>query len=402
MMRRLFYPTLALLLLGALAWALWPRPIAVDLALIGRQTIEAQITEEGKAQIREVFTVSAPIAGRMARLSLHAGDQVIAGETKVAEIHPAAPALLDARTRGVAEAALKAADAGVELAEAEVTKAAAELAFRRSEAERAEALRARDVISTRALDVAKLDLAAAEAALVSAKANLAVRGRERDSAQAALIEDDALATGGTPAPAGDCCLVLRAPASGQVLRVLTESEQVVQPGQPLLEIGDPAAMEVEADLLSEEAVGLKPGTPALIEGWGGPALRARLERIEPAAVTRISALGIEEQRVSALLQLEEPPEAWAGLGDGFRVRVRLTQARAEGVLAVPQGALFRQGAGWAVFVDAGGRAARRAVTLGLEGGGFAEVVEGLAEGEAVILHPSDQIEDGTPIAPRAP
>lgn len=399
MIRRLTYAALLFALIGGFAWALWPRPIIVDLAVISRQTLRQEIAEEGQARIREVFTVSAPIAGRMARLTLHAGDQVVAGETKVAEIHPAAPALLDARTRGVAEAALKAAEAGVELAEAEVTRAAAELAFRRNEAERAEALRARDVISTRALDVAKLDLAAAEAALVSAKANLAVRARERDSARAALIEDDALVTGGGVAP--DCCVVLKAPTSGQVLRVLTESEQVVQPGQPLLEIGDPGAMEIEADLLSEAAVGLAVGAPAFVEGWGGPALRARLERIEPAATTRISALGIEEQRVSVLLRLEEPPEAWAGLGDGFRVRVRILKAEAGDVLAVPQGALFRQGTGWAVFVESGGRAAVRAVTLGLDGGAFAEVTEGLAEGEAVILHPSDQIEEGARITPRA-
>jgi len=393
MIRRLTILTAALAILGGFLWAFWPRPVPVDTAVIESRTITVEVEEEGEARIREVFTVSAPIAGRMLRLELHAGDRVTAGKTVVARIRPAPPALLDARARRVAEATLQAAEAAVELARAEVTRTLAQLGFRQGDAVRAAELRGRGAISERDYDMAQLDLTAAEAAVASAKANLAVRERERDSAQAALSEDDAASE------AAVCCTEVMAPASGEVLRVLTESAQVVQPGQPLLEIGDPADMEIEVDLLSSDAVRVAPGAQAVINGWGGEPLPARVLRIDPSATTRVSALGIEEQRVRVVLGFDEDGADRSELGDGYRITARIKVWEGEGLTAIPVGALFRAGSEWATFVVTDGRAVLRRITLGERNARHAAVTEGIAPGEAVILHPNDQVADGVRVEP---
>jgi HlyD family secretion protein len=388
MIRRLTILTVTLAVLGAFLWAFWPRPIPVETEVIETRTITVEVEEEGEARIREVFTVSAPIAGRMLRLELHAGDTVEAGETVVARIRPAAPALLDARARRIAEAMLQAAEAAVELARAEVMRTIAQFGFRQGEATRAASLRDRGAISERDYEMAQLDLTAAEAAVASAKANLAVRERERDSARAALSEDDAAGE------AAVCCTDVMAPASGKVLRVLTESAQVVQPGQPLLEIGNPADMEIEVDLLSSDAVRVLPGAQASITGWGGPPLAARVLRIDPSATTRVSALGIEEQRVRVVLGLDDAAAGSHDLGDGYRVTAHINIWEGQGLVAIPIGALFRAGSDWATFVVTDGRAEQRRITLGERNARYAAVTEGIAPGDEVILHPNDQVTDG--------
>ncbi|MCY1127133.1 HlyD family efflux transporter periplasmic adaptor subunit [Frigidibacter sp. RF13] len=394
MKRRLTILAVALAILAAFLWAFWPRPVPVETELIERRAIAVEIEEEGEARIREVFTVSAPIAGRMLRLELHAGDRVVAGETVVARIRPAPSALLDARSRRVAEAGLQAAEAAVGLAGAEVARALAQLGFRQGDAARASSLRERGAISERDYDMAQLDLTAAEAAVASARANLAVRERERDSAQAALSEDDAAGE------AAVCCTDVMAPASGEVLRVLTESAQIVQPGQPLLEIGDPADMEIEVDLLSSDAVRVAPGAEAAIDGWGGPALAARVLRIDPSATTRISALGIEEQRVRVVLGLDAAAAAdQSHLGDGYRITARIRVWEGQDLTAIPVGALFRVGSDWATFVVTDGRAEQRRITLGERNARYAAVTEGIAPGDRVILHPNDQVADGVRVEP---
>lgn len=396
MVRRILYPALVLAVLAGFAWALWPRPALVEAARIDRRTIEVQVAEEGTSRIREVFSVSAPILGRMVRLELHAGDRVTAGKTIVARLLPVAPALLDARSRRIAEATLQAAEAAVDLARAEVLRARAQLAFLKTEAERAVTLRSREAISERALEMAQLDQTVAEAGLVSAEANLTARERERDSARAALTDGD------TDAMAPDCCTNVLAPASGTVLRVLTESEQVVQPGQPLLEIGDPSDIEIKVDLLSSDAVRVAPGAKAWIEGWGGPALPARVLNVDPSASTKVSALGIEEQRVKVTLGLEDAAgnasAGGAGLGDGYRVTARITLWKGGDLVAIPVGALFRTGADWATYVIEGGRAVQRTIALGERNDAFAQVTAGLQPGDLVILHPSDQITDGARVS----
>lgn len=392
MTRRILYAVVALLVAAGLVWALLPKRVPVDTARIGPQTIRVLVEDEGTARIREVFTVSAPIAGQLLRPDLLAGDAVTAGRTVIASIQPAAPPLLDARARGIALAAEGAAIAGVDLARAELSQQEAQRAFLQAEAARALTLLQRRAISERAYQKAMLDETAAAAAVASAKAGLLVRERELDSARAALspvVDRDRT---------GTCCVTVPAPVSGRVLRVLAESEQVVLPGTPLVEIGDPADIEIVVDLLSRDAVQIVPGAAAVIDGWGGAALAARVTRIDPTARTQVSALGIEEQRVTVVLDLVGDAADRAALGHGFRVLAHITVRQRDDVLSVPVGALFRDGADWAVFVVQEGRAQLRRVTIGDRDAQYASVTEGLAAGDTVILHPGDQVTEGVRVA----
>lgn len=391
-MRRLITAALGLMVLALIVWAFLPRPVEVEVAEVAPRTIDVVVEEQGEARIREVFTVSATIAGKLQRISLHAGDPVIADETVVAVIGPAAPALLDARARAVAEATAAAAGAAVDLAQAQVTQAEATLEFTTSEADRALALYERSAIAKRLLDNAVLARRTSQAALDSARANLAVRLRELESAEAVLASAEANG-------ADNCCVELRAPVSGRVLRVLTESEQVVQPGTPILEIGNPENLEVMVELLSRDAVRVREGAEARITGWGGEPIRARVTRIEPSARTKVSALGIDEQRVEVVLTLEGAPEAWRLLGHGFRVVTRISIWRGDDVLSIPVGALFRDGSDWAAYVLRDGRARLQVITLGERNEDHAQVVAGLTAGQQVILHPSDLVADGARVAP---
>jgi HlyD family secretion protein len=387
-MRRLIALMAAAALVALIVWAFMPRPVAVELADIAPQTIEVTVEEEGQARIREVFTVSASIAGRLQRIRLHAGDPVVAGETVVAAIGPAAPALLDTRAKAVAEATVAAAEAAVDLARAQLDQAQATLIFLTGEAERTAELYKRSAVPKRMLDTALLEQRTAKVAVDSARASLMVRRRELESARAVLAAADAQGP-------GECCVELVAPVSGRVLRVLTQDEQVVQAGTPILEIGDPADLEVVVDLLSRDAVRVEPGAAATITGWGGPPLPATVERVEPSAATRVSALGIDEQRVEVVLRLDGDAASWRLLGHGYRVLARINLWRGEGVLAVPVGALFRDGSDWAAFVLHAGRAQLRPLTLGERSDTHAPVPEGLAAGERVILHRSGVVADAT-------
>jgi HlyD family secretion protein len=389
-MRRLVPWIIAALVVAGLVWAFLPQPVAVELAEIGPRTIEVMVEEEGEAQIREVFTVSATIAGKLHRLNLHAGDPVIAGQTVVAEIGPVAPALLDARARAVAEAGVQAAKAAVDLARAQLAQAEATLEFMATEARRSTALFDRGAIAERVLDNAVLEEKTAAAARDSAQANLTVRERELESARAVLEAAD---NGGTES----CCIKLTAPVSGRVLRVVTENEQVVQPGQPIVEIGDPADLEIAVDLLSRDAVRVAAGAKAVITGWGGAPLAAHVRRVDPSAETRVSALGIDEQRVEVILDLDGAAEDRQLLGHGYRVIAQIALWRGEDVLAIPIGALFRDGSDWASFVAVDGRVELRSIMLGERNGDYAQVLEGLQAGDQVILHPSDQIAEGVRI-----
>ncbi|WP_176559533.1 efflux RND transporter periplasmic adaptor subunit [Rubellimicrobium roseum] len=388
MLRSLLWAALLLLVAGGFAWALWPRPIPVETAAISLQDIQVLVEEEGRSRIREVFTLSAPVPGRMSRLDLHAGDAVMGGQTVVARISPAAPAPLDLRSRRVAEATRDAAEAALGLARAELSRAEAQVEFAASQLERTGALLDRGTIPARALEQTRLDATAANAALESARANLLVRERELESARAALIEDAPASSEGT------CCVEVVAPASGRILRVLTESEQVVAAGTPLVEIGDLGDIEVVVELLSADAVRVEEGAPAVVEGWGGSSLPAHVARIEPSAFTRVSALGIEEQRVTAILALEGEPSDWAELGDGYHVTARISVWRGEGLPAVPVGALFRSGEDWAVFRVEDGRASIALIEIGRRNADWAELRSGLEPDDAVILHPSDLIAEG--------
>lgn len=393
MARRLITLAIVLGVAAALAWSFWPRPLPVETATVERRDITVTVEEEGKARIREVFTVSAPIAGQMLRISLHAGDTVVKDETVVAGIRPAEPGLLDARLKRVAKAAAAAASAGVGLAEAEVKQAEAQLNFRRTELSRAERLSAQGTVSESARDKARLEVDTAAAALDSAHASLAVRKRELERAQAALIE--------TQGSEGPCCTEIKAPVSGRILRVLAESEQVVQPGTPLMEIGNPADLEVVSEVLSRDVVEIRPGAPATIDNWGGPPLAATVRRVDPSAVTKISALGIEEQRVAVILDVADPASA-TELGDGFRVVAHIKVWEGRNVVSVPVAALFRQANDWAVYRVAGGKASVQRIELGRRNDSYAEVTSGLDVGATVIVHPSDQLSPGAAVTTLPP
>lgn len=398
-----------LLILGsgiaAIAWFAWPRPIPVDLAIANAMPMEVTIDDEARTRVRHVYTVSAPVAGKVLRIShpaeheeasLHVGDEVTAEETVVAVLQPMAPGFLDIRSRQELEAAVAAANAAVTLAEAEVRRIEAALEFSRSDLQRAQSLAGSSTISVKALDQARLAVETNEAALASTRAQLDVRRGEQAIAAARLIEPSDAAE-----PANrTCCIQVRAPVDGRVLKIIQQDEAAVPAGAPLIEIGDPTDLEVVADLLSTEAVRIKPGAAVSIEGWGGPPIKGSVRRVEPAGFVKVSALGIEEQRVTTIIDFAEPLEAWSQLGHDFRVIVRVTAWETPGTLTVPVSALFRKNDDWAVFAVADGQAKTTVIQTGQRNSKFVEVLSGLSEGDQVILHPSDRIMDGAAVSPR--
>lgn len=385
-----------LALIGVFAWALWPKPVPADLGQVSLGPVIVTVDEEGRTRIKDVYTVSAPISGKVLRRQLEPGDPVKQDDTVVATIEPVAPPFLDVRALRELEAQVSAAKAGVALAEAEVRQAQSELEFAEAERKRALSLAQSQHIAERALEKAKLDAETRLAALARAKSSLEVRKREVESAQARLIGPQEHWKGEVPV---GCCVKVHAPVSGRVLRVLQESEKVVAAGTPLVEIGDPAKLEILVELLSADAVKVRAGAKATIESWGGPPVAAEVVRVEPAGFTKISALGIEEQRVRTILELRGSADALARLGHDYRVLVRITVYEAREVLRVPISALFRRGDEWAVFTVDGGRARVAPIGIGQRNSTFAEVRRGLAAGAVVVLHPSDRVADGVRVAP---
>lgn len=381
---RRWLPGLALaLLLGLIAAGFWPRPMPVETAPVTRGPLRVFLTEEGKTRIKHRYLVAAPVSGQLRRITLDPGDAVCAGETVVAVIEPLPPALLDARSRELATARRAAAAEQVE-------RARAALRFATNELQRFQRLFAEGTVSIQELEVAQWRAEAAARELGVAEGAL----RE---AEAALAEFGGSAGGAAPARS---VTEVRAPASGCVLRVFDPSARVVSAGTPLLEVGDPADLEVVIEMLSRDGAALAPGTPVELDQWGGPqVLQARVRRVEPAAFTKVSALGVEEQRVNVIADLLSPPEARRGLGDGYRVEARVVVWEADAVVRVPSGALFRRGGEWAAFVVENGRARLRAVKAGRAGAQEVQVLEGLQPGETVILHPGNRIRDGQRVKP---
>lgn len=394
---------LALIAVG-LAWFAWPRPIPADLATVSKGPMEVTVDDEGKTHVRHIYTVSAPIAGKVLRIShplaehstsIHVGDQVKAADTIVAVMQPTAPSFLDVRSREELQAMLNAADAAVALSEAEVRRIEAALEFSRSELRRSEVLARTNSIPERSLEKARLDVTTNEAALTSAKAQRDVRRSERASVAARLINPSTAA----PEISSDCCIQIHAPVTGVVLKIIQDSETVVQAGAPLIDIGDSLDLEVVADLLSTDAVQIKVGAPVRIDGWGGSSIGGRVVRVDPAGFLKVSALGIEEQRVRTTIDFSGPSEEWSRLGHDYRVVVHVT-VWAGDVLNVPVAALFRQGEQWAVYSVKEGRVQVAQVTVGHRNNRNAEVVAGLSAGDIVVLHPSDRIRSGVAVTQR--
>lgn len=372
-------------------------PVPIDLAPVTKGQLEVTVDEEGITHIREVYIVSAPISGRVERTRLEVGDTVVAGKTVVAIISPKPPDFLDERSVAAAAANEKAAEAALKFALATVEKAKAELQFAIEDRARTEQLVARKTVSERTRDEARLKVATLTAALENANADVEVKRRQLDNARALLIQPGNSVEGGNV----NCCVNVRAPAGGRVLKLLVESTQVVAAGTPLLEIGDPADIEIIVDLLSTDAVKVADGARAYIERWGGDAtLEASVTRIEPTGFKDISALGIEEQRVKVHLDLKQSDASSAKLGHDYRVFVRIVIWRSESTLRVPLSALFRRGNDWAVFVAADGRARLRVVKIGQRNAEHAQILNGLKNAERVVLHPSDRVKDGAKVIER--
>lgn len=394
-MRRTPYVLLAVALAALLVWSLAPRAVSVQVAAVTRGPFEQTVEADGKTRVRERYVVSAPLAGRIARSSLKAGDHVDVGKP-LAMLTPPAPALLDARTQqqlaervGAAEAARARAVAGMARAQAALRKSESDLA-------RVQKLSKEGFLSPAQLEQSDLELQLARRDVDTARQAVHVADHDLATARAALL----LSRSGAP---GETWTV-RAPVAGTVLKVLQESEGSVTLGAPLLELGNPADIEIVADVLSSDAVQIQPGSAVWIDRWGGPrVLRGQVRRVEPSAFTKVSALGVEEQRVNLVIDLVSPREESSGLRDGFRVEVRVVVKREADVIRVPLGALFRQGEDWAVYVEDGNLARVRKVQLGRRNQREAVVAQGLKAGERVVLYPPDSLADGARVkTDRAP
>lgn len=393
--RLAIWGTLATLLAIALSYALRPQPVPVDIAIVQIGPLRVTVDEEGETRVREVYTLHAPLRGQLQRITAEAGDRVNAGETLLGQIEPAAPAFLDVRTEAEQRAAVEAAGAAYNLAAAELNKAKADLAFAEAERGRARQLMERNTISKRALDDAERIYNVAQANLATAEAALNVRRHELSQARSRLLSRQEIRSRSGPCE----CVALIAPVNGVVLRVMRRSEGVVDAGTPLLEIGDPDDMEILVNLLSEDAVKLKPGQKAFVTNWGGEDLNAVVRRVEPFGQTEVSALGIEEQRVDVVLDFADPPVRWGALGHGYRADVQIILFEGQ-VLKLPLGALFRQKDQWSVFTTVEGHALLRSVVLGHRNNLEVEILDGLSPGEKVILYPSDRIAEGVAVVER--
>jgi HlyD family secretion protein len=378
-----------------LIMAFWPKPAAVDLAPVKRGPLTITIDEEGKTRVRNHFVVSAPVAGRVQRIELEPGDRVVRNETVVAIFSPADPVLLDFRSRKEAEANVKAAEAGLGRAKAECERTAAEERHAQSELARTRALYKDGLAARQSFDAAENEARTSVEALRAAEFSVAGAEHEATMARARLLSNSR--EPGDPQPP----IVLRAPITGVVLKRLRESEAIVPAGDPLVELGDPKQLEIASDFLSTDAVRIRPGYPVQIERWGGEGvLHGRVRRIEPAGYMKVSALGVEEQRVSVLIDFDDPFNAWKRLGDAYRVEVRVIVWQAQDVLKTPTSSLFRRGENWAVFAVENGLARLRTVEIGQRNGSEAQALKGLSESEIVIVHPSDAVKDGVRIAAR--
>ncbi|MGI9174177.1 MAG: efflux RND transporter periplasmic adaptor subunit [Rhodothermales bacterium] len=361
--------------------------IEVETARITRDTLDVGVTEEGRTRVRERYVIAAPVTGRLGRILLDAGDTVDE-ETMVARIFPTPE---DRRGLDVSRARAEAAEARRREAAARVEEGQAQAQQAERDAERGRTLARDSIFSQQELEQAELAAAAAQRRLDAARAMLRAAEADEAAARAAL-------TGANPQDANNEAVAVRAPSAGRVLRVLEESERVVQAGTPLVEIGDAAGLDVVVDVLSEDAVQIRPGDAVRIENWGGDSiLHGRVRLVEPDAFTEVSALGVEEQRVNVIADLFDPPPA---LGSGYRVEAYIITWTGEDVLTVPTSALFQQDGTWHVFAVEDGKASLRSIKIGHRSARAAEVVEGLDEGDEVILFPSDQIQEGVDVQSR--
>jgi HlyD family secretion protein len=375
-----------------LVFLFWPRPFDVDVATVARGPIADVVADQGTARVRQAYVVSAPVGGRLERVPVEVGDRVTENQTIVARIRPASPEFLDARTRAQAETAVQAARAALDSATAQRDRLSADAVRTRDQLRRIADLAKEGVVAPQALDEAQADADQAANAVRAAEADIRTRRANLASAQAALAN---------PAAAAAQVITVTSPASGVVTRLLQQSERTVAVGTPLIEIGDTAGLEAVVEFLSQDAVKIHQGQRAEIYNWGGPAdIPAEVRRVEPQGFTKVSALGVEEQRTLVVLQFAGPPAAWAGLAPGYRVWGRVYLRQLTAATLAPLGALVRDRGGWAVYRIERGRARLRPIQVGTLTDRDAEILAGINLDDQVIVYPSDQIQDGLRVRPR--
>ncbi len=401
--RKFLLYAFGLAVLAAIAFGLIPEPVEVDLAEVERGEIRVTVDQDGKTRIREKYIVSAPLVGRVLRIDMDPGDEVLAGDTLLANIEPRDPELLDARTIAQAEARVKAAEATLQKMEPLLEEVTANQQFAESELARVREAQSRSpsAVTESELESRLLAARTQSALLRTALQNKEIARFELDQANAALIRSRPPSENPPSPEDNGWNFPIRSPIDGRVLRVFQQSSAVVNAGTPLLEVGDPTDLEVEIDVLSRDAVRIEPGALVFLEHWGGDrVLQGRVKIVEPSAFTKISTLGVEEQRVNVIVSLVDPPQDRMELGDGFRVEARIVVAEAADVLKVPTSALFRVGDKWAVYRAVDGVAHEQIVEIGLENGLEAEIRSGLSPGDSVIMHPGDEVTNGITIRER--
>ena len=375
-------------------WAFRPRPVPADFATVTRGPLEVSVEDEGRTRVRDRYVVSAPLPGRMHRIELEPGDPVKAGKTVVAQFQPADPALLDVRTRAELQARVRAAESALGGARADRERVRVELEFAAAELKRAKQLLQDRVISARELESAGRQVESAQRGLQSADFAVRTAEHQLEVARAGLLQ----ARENRPSS----MIPLYSPIDGVVLRRLQESEAVVPTGQPLIEIGDLDNLEIVADFLSSAAVAIRPGQPVAVEQWGGQhPLNGRVRLIEPSGFTKISALGVEEQRVNVLIDFTDPRDRWKSIGDGYRVEVRVIVWKKDDVIKIPTSSLLRHDTKWAVYRVDHDKAVLQIIDVGERNGLEAEVRSGLNAGDRIVVYPSDALRDGVQVAPRS-
>lgn len=374
---------------GFVAWSMRPKAVVVEAARIEKSILRVTIDAEAKTRMMDKYVVSAPTSGQLQRIMLRAGDVVKQGAL-LAEMRPSAPPLLDTRGREQALSNLRAAEDARSQAGVVAKRSEELLEASTREYARGQALMERGVINSEQLDHMRIDWLERKKQYESSMFASRVAGHQYESAKASLGWSEG--TRGKPIP-------ITSPVSGYILHVFQESEGMVQAGASLVEIGDPNRIEINADVLTTDAVGIRAGQHATLDGWGAShPLSARVRRVEPAAFTKVSSLGIEEQRVHVVLDLLDPPSAWNALGDGYRVYAHIEVLSRPNVLVLPLGALFRQGDAWAVFTVKGDHAYLQRVEIGARNKSHAEVIKGVVASDSIILHPTDAVTDGVLVA----
>ena len=388
--------------IAAVILLMMPKPISVDLGSVEQRDLEVMIVEEGRTNVRETYIVSTPVAGRLLRVRVHAGDEVSKDADVVARMLPTNPAVLDRRTREQASAAVEAAAAAVRLAQANLDAALAQEELAGSELERTQSLFDSGIVSQAALDRAESARRASRATRKTAEAAITMREAELVNAQAILVGQDDVGLANAIADNSVQEIPLLSPIDGRILQVFQESETVLPAGAPILEIGNVKSdLEVIVDLISSDAVKVSVGDAAVLRDWGQDNdLLGEVRQIDPFGVTKTSALGIEEQRVRVEIDLKSSPDERPGLGHGYRLEAGIVIWRGEGVVVVPTSALFRSNGSWSVFLHRDGVAQLTAVEIGMSDGSLAEVLGGLNLGDRVVLYPSAAVEDGVRIQNR--